>query len=156
MRSIENIRWADMPPPRRGVPVVAVKVGEQLTFLACGCATRVWTHWFNGKSSPCLGRGSQCAGCQLQEARYKAYVPAYIFGQQRIVELTLGAVRAMPELLTQGCVGLTYKLWRRGQTANSPVMIQRVATAAQRTVAFDVIPSLLDMWAFERNDEDAS
>jgi len=106
--------------PRVGRPVSGI--------LRSSRPLGVFTHWFDGRTHPCLGEAPDCIGCgQRTPKRWKCYVMGYLDGTRRPVlfEIPADAYRASVQLSDPGVSlrGARIRLERQGPNANSPVRV---------------------------------
>lgn len=154
-----DINWSPEPPDESWVPIVSVKRQQTLRVIAAGPVRGVKTHWIDGRSMPCVCKGPRDGLCKSQLARWKGYLPAvYPNGRKVIVEVTLGAVRSVPELLRRELVGLWVKFTRPGDRNNAAVYCELLLELqkAINVVPYDPTPSLFAMWEMppdEREEE---
>lgn len=83
--------WVDKAPPAKKpalTPLLRPRPGQQISGTLCGEPLRVFLHFTNGKSWPCIGRG--CCLCEQQiPRRYYSYYPVRDSkGTLGIMELT--------------------------------------------------------------------
>lgn len=99
------VDWS-VPVPEEApapVPILSPAPGTAVRGIVLSSAlVGVWTHWFNGRTTPhLLGRGG-CSGCREHlSKRWKGYLAIYWQAGVCVglAELTPSAARACPELI---------------------------------------------------------
>ena len=92
----------------------------------------------------------------MQRARWKGYLPAYYPTSKKvIVEVTLGAVRNVAELLRADIVGHWVKFSRPGERNNSAVFCELLLDLHKclNVVPYDPTPALYRMWELPEGDQ---
>jgi len=152
-----DINWSQEPPDESWTPIVSVKRQQTLRVIAAGPLRGVKTHWIDGRSMPCVCKSPREGLCRSQRARWKGYLPAvYPNGRKVIVEVTLGAVRNVPELLRTELTGHWIKFTRPGDRNNAAVFCELLSELAKaiNVTPFDPTPSLLAMWELPQDDRE--
>jgi len=89
----------DVRSPRQ-VEIVRVKPGKPLRMILTGDTIRIMTHWYRGKTFPCLKAAlGRCPLCQLgvNQRYYAYYAIRSLDGKPRMLELTSTAEARLVE-----------------------------------------------------------
>jgi len=158
----DNIRWG--PPPDRRLPhkipiEAAPKDGSVLYFWSLSCdILGVFTHWWEGRSIPCIGRDQGCV-CGVRNiwvaTRWRGYLAAWHDEWERffIAEVTDQAVReskSVCDLAFEDLRGRKFALRRLGKNRNAKVQIELCSTKRleyELPAAFDLREALARIWA---------
>lgn len=156
--NVNDVRWDDEPPPLPPIQVLSVRAGKPLTVVAAGRAVGVWYHWEDGHAIPCSRQECGCELCQLQRARWKAFMPAFLASGRRVaLEITRGCALSVPILRTPAIAGRTVRFERRGTQVNSPLMATVLEHCEDRPAAwFDVRPAVAAAWGLDGPNGDCS
>ena len=152
--------WDDAGPssvPRIAIQVFRVPPTGKAFIRFLGNVVGVWTHWLEGRSTPCLGK--ECRHClEGVPQRWKGYAPALWWkvwldqktGKQQgkwlavVVEITEG----LTELKGRPLRGQVIELRRPGKRRNGPLEFSALDKPAAGDLpdAFDVRPILERLW----------
>jgi len=115
-----------------GLPVVrAPRKGSDVWVLLNDSVLGCWTHFFKGRTQPCMG--SECTICPLELARrWHGWVAGYNSSSRSrvLIELTAGPAVALAEWRKErgSLRGCAVKLSRRNNKENGQVVIQIAAS----------------------------
>lgn len=151
--------WDDQGPsslPRVPIQVFRVPPTGKAFIRFLGNVVGVWTHWLEGRSTPCMGK--ECRHCHDgAPQRWKSYAPALWWRttlDQRtgkrasqwisVVEITEG----LGELVGRPLRGQVIELRRPGKRRNSPLEFSTLEEKVKGDLpdAFDVRPILEKLW----------
>jgi len=157
-----RIQWT--PPPANELPAkipleTAPKDGSVLYFWCLSTEIEgVNTHWWNGRSVPCIGRDQGCV-CGIRTifvpTRWRGFLCAWHDEWERvfIVEVTRQAVRdsrSVCDLAFEDLRGRRFALRRLGKNRNARVQVE-LCTAKRLDYelppAFDLRDALATIWA---------
>ena len=146
-----DVQWGQGWDDRPIYPILTARLGRSVEVVAAAPALIVPTHWHEDqkRTLPCPGKARGCYLCDRIRARPKGYLAAwYGHGKKVVVEVTEGAMRALPELRTPACVGHWYRFERRGQRANGSlfVVVMERPGLSEYPLPHDIKPTLLTMW----------
>lgn len=146
-----QVQWGEGWNDRPIYPILVAKLGRAVEVVAAAPCLLVPTHWHEDKRKtlPCPGPTHGCFLCHTIRPRPKGYLAAwYGSGKRVVVEVTEGAMRAIPDLRSPACVGRWFRFERRGQRNNGSLFVVAMEKPPLREYpeAHDIKPTLLDMW----------
>lgn len=148
-----RINWSPKPPKPR-IQVYSVPPGQTVRVIAAGPVRGVLTHWSEERkeSLPCDCPDDRHEPWQGQVPVWRGYMPAYwTNGRRVIMEVTLGAVQNLPELLQRELTGLWIK-FRRTEGKKTGAVYCEILEELRRgvnTIPYDPTDRLLEMWGLK-------
>lgn len=138
------------------IPIVSPKPHSPVHVIITSDSWQgTWTHHYLDRTKPCLGSEFDCEGCAGRHGkRFKGYLCGALFGTGRdcIIELTHGAIRACPDLVTYNgqLRGLRMVLKRTGTAKNGPVKVEIGNRLPDHAVPqdFNLMRALCKVWDF--------
>lgn len=122
---LDNVAWDQMPPhpeENRFLKIHTPKAGGGgvIGWFVSPYLTGVYTHWYGGRTGPCLQPKRVCEGCRMELRRvqkgYAIFVtPGMTLG---LLEVTSEVLRQSPALMqtTANLTGRSFRAVRPGQS----------------------------------------
>jgi hypothetical protein len=151
-----DVRW-DPPPPvkvhgamRLWYPGVGEEIGGWMINQAI---TQVATHYYKGRTRPCIGKDHGCEPCLVNvPPKWKGFMPVLRAGYSKafLMEITHNSAVTCPLLLdtSVNLRGMKLRVRRTGTKANSPCVafVERELFPAKLPAELDARKALCIIW----------